>query len=230
MFVHTVFHIDVHTGVSDGLPTLPLLGTSTNLNCSVALHPQINSSILNITYLWSSNGLIKYGQKLHLPNLSPADATTYSCNVAISSAISVLLIKQISNQSSFDLVTKSELIKFVAIACSISLHIYSSVPAPTVQLSPSNRNAYYSGEDLNVTCISEVNSVVFTWSTFNSSPLSKQSTIVNTSNHTSVIVYKSLNTNEHSLNFVSCNVSIPGNVNIISGVNARMINVEGKAV
>ena len=39
-----------------------------------------------------------------------------------------------------------------------------TVQAPVIQLSPGgNRFVYYSGEDLNVTCISTVVGAVFTW-------------------------------------------------------------------
>lgn len=104
---NTVSHIDVHI---DGLPTQPLLGTSTKLSCSVTLHPQLkNHSILTIQYLWSSNGSQRgNGQELVLPDLSPADATMYSCNVMVSSNVSVLLIKQINVASTYNLTTRSK--------------------------------------------------------------------------------------------------------------------------
>ena len=62
------------------------------------------------------------GQELVLPDLSPADAATFSCNVTVSSAIPVLLIKQIVNQSIFDLVTKSKTIVLCLMVYVLSYH------------------------------------------------------------------------------------------------------------
>ena len=110
-------------------------------------------------------------------------------------------------------------------------YIPHTVPAPTVQFSPSNRTTYYSGENLNVTCNSNVKSEVFIWSTFSEpgslKPLSIPSTIISISNHTSVIAYKSLNS-KYSTYFVLCNVSTSDNVNIIPGTNSAIFYVQGK--
>ena len=106
----TVSHIDVHTGVSDGFPTQPLLSTSTNLNCSVTLHPHLNLNILTIQYQWYSNGLLKgNGQELMLPNLSPVDAAMYSCNVTISSADPTVMLELIKNASIYCLTTRRKI-------------------------------------------------------------------------------------------------------------------------
>ena len=107
----TVSHVDVLITPSDGFPTQPLLGTSTRMTCSVTLHPQLNPSILTIQYQWSSNrGQKGSGHELVLSDLSPADATTYSCQVMVLSAdLGQAMIRQISNESAYTLVIKSEL-------------------------------------------------------------------------------------------------------------------------
>ena len=99
-----------HHTPSNGFPSQPLLGTSTRLNCSVTLHPQLSQlTILTVQYQWSSNNVTRgSGQELVLPNLSPADATTYSCQVTVSSANPGDLIRQISNQSSYGLIIRSK--------------------------------------------------------------------------------------------------------------------------
>ena len=107
-FVHTVSYLSVHIGVSNGFPTQPLLGNSTRLNCSVTPYPQLNYTFLTIQYQWYTNRTLRgSGQELMLTNLSPADATTYSCVVTIYSSSPTLLIRQISNQSTYELTTKS---------------------------------------------------------------------------------------------------------------------------
>ena len=107
----TVSHVDVLITPSDGLSTQPLLGTSTRLNCSVTLHPQLNPNILTIQYQWSSNGTQKGGgHELVLSDLTPADATIYSCKVMVLPADpGQAMIRQISNESAYTLVINSEL-------------------------------------------------------------------------------------------------------------------------
>ena len=79
--------------------------------CSVTLHPQINPSTLTIQYQWSSNGEQRgSGHELTLSNLSPDDATTYSCQVTVLPADPMqAMIRQISNDSAYTLMIKSEL-------------------------------------------------------------------------------------------------------------------------
>ena len=107
----TVSRVDVLITPSDGFPTQPLLGTSTRLNCSVILHPQLNPSILAIQYQWYSNETQKEsGRELVLSDLSPADATTYSCQVMVLPADpGQAIIRQINNKSAYTLVINSEL-------------------------------------------------------------------------------------------------------------------------
>ena len=109
IYDYTVSHINVHIGVSDGFPTQPLLGATTRLNCSVTPNPQISHTFLTIQYQWYTNSTLRESvQELVLTNLSAADATTYSCVVTISSSNPTLLIRQISNQSTYELTIKSE--------------------------------------------------------------------------------------------------------------------------
>ena len=107
----TVSHVDVLITPSDGFPTQPLLGTSTKLNCSVILHPQLNPSILTIQYQWFSKEEQRgNGSELVLSDLSPADATTYSCQVVILPADpGQAMIMEITNKSAYTLVINSEL-------------------------------------------------------------------------------------------------------------------------
>ena len=107
----TVSHVDVLITPSDGFPTQPLLGNNTKLACSVTLHPQLNPSILTIQYKWYSNGEQRgSGHELVLSDLSPADATTYSCQVMVLPADpGQAMIREISNESAYTLVIKSEL-------------------------------------------------------------------------------------------------------------------------
>ena len=128
----TVSHVDVLITPSDGFPTQPLLGTSTRLTCSVTLHPQLNPSILTIQYQWSSNGVQRgSGRELVLLDLSPADATTYACRVMVLPADpGQVMIRQISNESAYTLVIKSELcvaqlITFIRLS---SIFVYSACP------------------------------------------------------------------------------------------------------
>ena len=104
----TASYISVHTNISYGFPSQPLLGTSTTLNCSVTLHPpSLNISVLTIQYQWSSNGTARGNEsELMLPSLSPADATTYNCNVTVASSIQGYVI---SNLSTYILRARREL-------------------------------------------------------------------------------------------------------------------------
>ena len=97
MYKFVVSYIDVHIGVSGGVQ--PLLGASATLNCAVTVYPQLNQNILPIQYQWYVNSTLRGSvQELVLSDLSPADATTYSCNVTIRLVSSI-----IHNQSTYDL-------------------------------------------------------------------------------------------------------------------------------
>ena len=63
-----------------------------------------------------------------LPNLSPADATMYSCNVMVSSNVSVLLIKQINVASAYNLTTRSKISILISYLISYSFLCNSSFP------------------------------------------------------------------------------------------------------
>ena len=96
---------------SDGFSTQPLLGTNTRLMCSVTLYPQIDPSILTIQYQWSTKGEERgSGHELALSDLSLTDSTTYYCQVMVLSADpGQAMIRQISNDSAYTLIIKSEL-------------------------------------------------------------------------------------------------------------------------
>ena len=226
---YTVSYIDVHTGPSNGFPSQPLLGTSTRLSCSVTLHPQLSQlTILAIQYQWSSNGVtIGSGQELVLPNLSVADATTYSCQVTVTSANPGLdLIRQISNQSSYDLMIRSEL-KLSTHNTNIIIH---TVPDPSIQRS-SSRFFYYTGEHLNVTCTSSVVGAVLTWSANNTGgaqeTLPLPNSIVN--GQSSLLVFRPITFNDISFR-LRCVATVPENANVLEGNTSIPINIFGKEI
>ena len=226
----TVSHIDVHTGPSNGFPSQPLLDTSTRLNCSVTLHPQLSQlTILTIQYQWSSNGVTRGSeQELVLPNLSPADATTYSCTVKVSSANpGEYLIRRISNQSMYDLRAKG----VSHMQC--DLLNFFTVPALIADLSPGGRGVYYSGEDLNVTCISSVVGAVFTWRTVNiitQQPLIIPNTTVSSGSNTSVLILRPIRVSDPLLVDFICAVAFPENMNIIGSTSLTLVNINGKTI
>ena len=103
-FVLLAPYITVHTR---GSSSPPQLGSSTKLNCSVTFYPSslINISNFTIQYQWSSNGTTRGNKsELLLPNLSPADVSTYYCNVTVTIQGNV-----ISNESTYVLRAKREL-------------------------------------------------------------------------------------------------------------------------
>ena len=161
------------------------------------------------------------GQELVLPNLSPADATTYSCQVTVSSANPGDLIRQISNQSSYDLMIRSEL-KLSTHNTNIIIH---TVPDPSIQRSPS-RFFYYTGEHLNATCTSSVVGAVLTWSAVNvdgaQETLPLPDTIVN--GQSSLLVFRPITFNGISFR-LRCVATIP---NVIEGNTSIIINTFGK--
>ena len=226
----TVSHIDVHTGPSNGFPSQPLLDTSTRLNCSVTLHPQLSQlTILTIQYQWSSNGVTRGSeQELVLLNLSPSNATTYSCTVTVSSANpGEHLIRQISNQSMYDLRAKG-----VSHRQCDRLNFFT-VPAPNFHLSPGGRGVYYSGEDLNVTCISSVVGAVFAWRAVNfltQQPLIIPNTTVSSGSNTSVLILRPIRVSDPVLMDFICAVAFPENANIIANTFLILASINGKII
>ena len=163
-----------------------------------------------------------------LPNLSPADATTYSCTVKVSSANpGEYLIRRISNQSMYDLRAKG----VSHMQC--DLLNFFTVPALIADLSPGGRGVYYSGEDLNVTCISSVVGAVFTWRTVNiitQQPLIIPNTTVSSGSNTSVLILRPIRVSDPLLVDFICAVAFPENMNIIGSTSLTLVNINGKTI
>ena len=99
------------------------------------------------------------------------------------------------------------------------------VPNPSIQRSP-NRDSYYTGEHLNVTCTSSVVGAVFTWSAVNvgtQETLPLPDTIVN--GQSSLLVFKPMTSKEIFFR-LRCEATILGNV--IAGDTAILVIIFGK--
>ena len=95
---------------------------------------------------------------------------------------------------------------------------YYTVPAPITHLSPGGRGVYYSGEDLNVTCISSVVGAVFTWRAVNfatEQPLILPNTTISSGSNTSVLILRPIRVSDRVLVDFICAVAFPENMNII---------------
>ena len=103
------------------------------------------------------------------------------------------------------------------------------VPAPSVQRSPSEtRNVLYIGEDVSVTCTSNVTGVVFTWRAINS--LTQQPVVISNitthpTPHSSVFKPTVV---DHTVVDVFCSVTISGNDNIAAGEASSFIQIISK--
>ena len=110
---------------------------------------------------------------------------------------------------------------------------FSSVPAPAIHLSPGgdNRSVYYSGEDLNVTCISSVVGAVFTWKAVNfkiQQPLIIPNTTVSSGSNTSVLILRPIRVSDHVLVDFICAVAFPGNDKIMENNFLSLVSIRGK--
>ena len=103
------------------------------------------------------------------------------------------------------------------------------VPAPSVQRLPSEtRNVLYIGEDVSVTCISNVTGVVFTWRAINA--LNRQPVVIsNVTTHPTPhsSVFKPTVVDAVIVD-VFCSVMIAGNDNIATGEAFSLIQIIGK--
>ena len=103
------------------------------------------------------------------------------------------------------------------------------VSAPSVQRSPSEtRNILYIGEDVSVTCTSNVTGVVFTWRAINS--LTQQPVVIsNITTHPTPhsSVFKPTVVDYINAEIV-CSVAIDRNDNIAAGVASSYIQLFGK--
>ena len=109
---------------------------------------------------------------------------------------------------------------------------FSSVSAPAIQLSPGggNRPVYYSGEDLNVTCISSVVGAVFTWRAVNiikQQPLIIPNITVSSGSNTSVLILRPIRVSDPVLVDFSCAVAFPENMNFIGSTFSNLVNING---
>ena len=108
-----------------------------------------------------------------------------------------------------------------------------TVQAPAIQLSPGgSRAVYYSGEDLNVTCISTVVGAVFTWRAVNvttQQPLIIPNTTVSSGSNANVLVFRSIKVNNHHVVIeLTCAIAFPVNVNIIESTSPALVIIAGK--
>ena len=109
-----------------------------------------------------------------------------------------------------------------------NLHL---VPAPSVQRSPSEtRNVFYIGEDVSVTCTSNVTGVVFTWRAINH--LTQQPVVISNitthpTPHSSVF---KLTVVEYTNVTVFCSVMISGKDNVAAREASSFIQFLGKVL
>ena len=100
-----------------------------------------------------------------------------------------------------------------------------------VHLSPGgSRAAYYSGEDLNVTCISSVVGAVFTWRAVNiitQQPLITPNTTVSSGSNTSVLILRPIRVSDHVLVDFICAVAFPESANIIGNTSFILAKING---
>ena len=117
--------------------------------------------------------------------------------------------------------------------CLLIFIMFSTVPAPIIQLSPGgSRSVYYSGEDLNVTCISSVVGAVFTWRAVNittQQPLIIPNTTVSSGSNTSVLILRPIRVSDHVLVDFICAVAFPENMiqNIIGSLFPILVVIRG---
>ena len=90
---------------------------------------------------------------------------------------------------------------------------------------------YYSGEDLNVTCISTVVGAVFTWRAVNittQQPLIIPNTTVSSGNNANVLVFRPIRINDHALVDFTCAIAFPENVNLIGSTYLSAVSINGE--
>ena len=107
---------------------------------------------------------------------------------------------------------------------------FFTVPTRIFHLSPGGRVVYYSGEDLNVTCISSVVGAVFTWRAVNittQQPLIIPNTTVSSGSNTSVLILRPIRVSDHVLVDFICAVAFPENMNIIGSTSLTLANING---
>ena len=102
--------------------------------------------------------------------------------------------------------------------------LYYTVPAPSINFSPGgSRSFHYSGEYLNITCISSVVGAVFTWRAFQTTPqqrLFSPNTTFSSGSNTSVFILRPIRVSDPvSVGFI-CAITFPENLNIIGNTTS----------
>ena len=162
-----------------------------------------------------------------LPDLSPSDATMYTCNVMISSNVSVLLIKQTNVASMHSLATRSKISLYINKLLIISYFFLYIVPSPLIDLQPANNFTYYAGENLNLTCTSNVMGVKFNWTAFNSSdntqqPLILRNATVGIDTNVSILMFRPIILSKVVVVEAVCAISYPENELVIGNKSTKL--------
>ena len=102
------------------------------------------------------------------------------------------------------------------------------VPTPSIKITPS-RVYYYTGQDLNVTCISSISGVVFTWSVVNITGDGETLALpaINNNDQTSVLAYKPIAYGHISVQ-ITCLLNIFENANVIAAQVSTEISFSSK--
>ena len=90
---------------------------------------------------------------------------------------------------------------------------------------------YYSGEDLNVTCISTVVGAVFTWRAVNittQQPLIIPNTTVSSGSNANVLVIRPIRISNHVIVDLSCAVAFPENANLNGNTFSTLVSINGE--
>ena len=91
---------------------------------------------------------------------------------------------------------------------------------------------YYSGEDLNVTCISTVVGAVFTWRAVNvttQQPLIIPNTTVSSGSNANVLVFRPIKVKNDVVN-LTCAIAFPANSNITGSKSHKLIDIRGEII
>ena len=92
---------------------------------------------------------------------------------------------------------------------------------------------YYSGEDLNVTCISTVVGAVFTWRAVNvttQQPLIIPNTTVSSGSNANVLVFRPIKVKNDVVVNLTCAIAFPANSNITGSKSHKLIDIRGEII
>ena len=113
----------------------------------------------------------------------------------------------------------------------ILLANFSKVPAPAIQCSPNCSIYFYTGEDLNVTCISTVVGAVFTWRAVifgSQQPVMIPNTTFSSGSNASIILFRPIRINMFISVELNCLIGLPDNKNIIGNSSLTYIDITGE--